>query len=78
MPIFEYSCKKCGAAFEMLVAHADTTVSCAACGSRRVEKLFSTFSASVANPAPVPCAAGGCPSTGMAGTGCSGGGCPFS
>lgn len=78
MPIFEYKCKKCGTVFERLVARTESQVTCDRCGSMRVEKLFSTFSANVASMKPNPCSEGGCPSTGMAGTGCSGGGCPFS
>lgn len=73
MPIFEYQCKKCGTAFEALVATADAKAPCSACGSKQVVKQLSTFSASVAAESS-PCADSGC---GRAGTGC-GGGCPIS
>ena len=78
MPIFEYKCGKCGVVFEALLPKADHRVSCAECGSKRVEKQFSTFSARVTAGSAVPCSTGGCPTSGMAGTGCSGGGCPYS
>lgn len=78
MPIYEYKCRTCGATFEKLVSTATTAITCEQCGSRQVEKQFSTFSASVASSSPAPCSTGGCPTDGMAGTGCSGGGCPYS
>lgn len=78
MPIFEYKCGKCGTVFERLVSGTGDGVTCEACGSRQVEKLFSSFSTFAAPSARTPCSGGGCPTTGMAGTGCSGGGCPFS
>jgi hypothetical protein len=61
-----------------LLPHADRQVSCAECGSPRVEKQLSTFSARVAVSSAAPCSSGDCPTSGMAGTGCSGGGCPIS
>ncbi len=78
MPIFEYKCCKCGVAFERLVPNADTKVTCEHCGSKQVEKQFSTFSANLSSSKQNPCASGGCPADGLAGTGCSSGGCPFS
>jgi len=48
MPIYEYSCDECGEKFEVLVQTPDAAVSCPACSSGKVEKLFSTFSARVA------------------------------
>lgn len=44
MPIFEYSCSKCGKHFEELV-RAGTIVACPECGSKRVDKELSVFSA---------------------------------
>ncbi|MBN2683893.1 MAG: zinc ribbon domain-containing protein [Pontiellaceae bacterium] len=75
MPIYEYQCSDCSTAFEQLVSGADRTVMCIKCGSERIEKQFSTFSATTAAQRPAPCSGGSCPSAGMAGTGCSGG-CP--
>lgn len=43
MPIYEYSCKKCGARFERLIpAGKDKEVVCE-CGSVEVTKLISGF-----------------------------------
>ena len=40
MPIYEFSCKACGARFEELVAR-DATAACPECGSAEVERLLS-------------------------------------
>jgi putative FmdB family regulatory protein len=40
MPIYEYSCRNCGAAFETLVRSGDI-VTCPHCGSSSLDKLFS-------------------------------------
>jgi len=47
MPIYEYRCKKCGEKFEKLVRFSTSTseIECPKCGSQRVEKLISAFSA---------------------------------
>ena len=42
MPIFEYTCGKCGKEFEMLV-FGGRKVTCSACGSEDVKKKFSVF-----------------------------------
>lgn len=42
MPIYEYECKKCAEAFEILV-FGNKDVSCPKCGSNEVKKKFSTF-----------------------------------
>ncbi len=73
MPIYEYQCRECSAAFEQLVSSTDSKVTCVECGSERIEKQFSTFSATTAPHRPVPCSGGSCPNAGRAGTGCSGG-----
>lgn len=44
MPIYEYRCQECGEVTEALVpmgAKADVT--CCRCGSKKVERKFSTF-----------------------------------
>lgn len=49
MPMFEFSCKKCGHQFEDLVTLAELEageVECPACGSKKVERGFSTFATS--------------------------------
>jgi len=44
MPIYEYSCKKCGRQFERLVAAGgDKDVVCDKCGSADVQKMVSCF-----------------------------------
>lgn len=40
MPIYEYDCRKCGAAFEVLVRKGKTAA-CPACGSADLERRFS-------------------------------------
>lgn len=44
MPLYEYSCKKCGQRFECLVTVGkEKGVVCAECGSGDVQKLISGF-----------------------------------
>ncbi|HEX7616522.1 MAG TPA: zinc ribbon domain-containing protein [Thermoanaerobaculia bacterium] len=59
MPLYEFTCRKCGATFEELVAASLDTlgVTCPECGSEKVEKLVSRF-------------ASGSPSTGDGGGSC--------
>jgi putative FmdB family regulatory protein len=46
MPIFEYRCSECGAKFEELVfGRGQHSTACKSCGSREVNRLFSTFAA---------------------------------
>ena len=40
MPIYEYDCRKCGAAFEMLVRNGKVPA-CTACGSGELDRRFS-------------------------------------
>jgi len=40
MPIFEYSCRECGDAFELLI-RGDERAVCPSCESQKVEKQFS-------------------------------------
>ena len=49
MPIFEYTCHKCGHSFEKLVLkqNGEKPV-CPKCGSRRIEQEFSAFATSAA------------------------------
>jgi len=41
MPIYEYTCCKCGATFECLVFGSQETVCCAECGSPEVSRMMS-------------------------------------
>jgi len=45
MPLYEYQCERCNATFEVLLRGAEQRVKCEKCGSRRVKKLLSAFSA---------------------------------
>ncbi len=45
MPIYEYECTKCGEKFELIVSNVSKRVSCEKCGSLKVKKLMSGFSA---------------------------------
>ncbi|OHB65803.1 MAG: hypothetical protein A2Y76_06270 [Planctomycetes bacterium RBG_13_60_9] len=46
MPLFEYKCKKCGQKTEFLERGSNPNRHvCPRCGSRDLQKLFSTFSA---------------------------------
>ena len=77
MPLFEFVCLSCGEVSELLVT-GTRKPACPQCGSRKLDKQLSTFSARVAAPSgslPAPCATGSCPSRGC---GCAGGGCPHS
>ena len=42
MPIFEYSCKRCGKEFEALVLATTGVPTCPACQSTELEKLISS------------------------------------
>ncbi|MGB5892140.1 MAG: zinc ribbon domain-containing protein [Thermoanaerobaculia bacterium] len=48
MPLYEYRCLNCKAAFEVLQNLGKTTegLICPECGDKKVEKQFSTFAAS--------------------------------
>jgi putative FmdB family regulatory protein len=44
VPIYEYSCKDCAERFEELVStSAAEKVACPSCGSRQVDRVYSTF-----------------------------------
>lgn len=46
MPLYEFTCKKCGHNFEELVSLSDLSegkVKCPACSSKRIERGFSSF-----------------------------------
>ena len=69
MPIYEYSCRKCGHPFETLVLSSREVVACPQCSSERVEKRFSVFgvgasAGSAASSGDLP--SGGCPPAGCA------------
>lgn len=75
MPLFEYICKACGAQVELLVTGNQKPV-CPKCGSKKLEKQFSTFSAKSSGAdtfAPSSCSTGACPASNS----CASGTCPF-
>jgi putative FmdB family regulatory protein len=44
MPIFEYTCKKCGKVFEKLVLGRNGgKIICPKCGSKKTGQIFSSF-----------------------------------
>jgi putative FmdB family regulatory protein len=45
MPIYNFSCQKCGKSFDLLVGvtKEETEIKCPHCGSREVKKNLSTF-----------------------------------
>jgi putative FmdB family regulatory protein len=67
MPVYEYACSKCKAAFEVLVRKENQKVSCATCGSAKVVRKYSVFGMNL----------GAAPEKGMSGPlcGCGMGGC---
>ncbi len=64
MPIFEYECAKCKHVTSFLEkAGAEGPHACEKCGSKKTEKLFSSFSPmNAAPPAPEPAGCAQCPS----------------
>jgi putative FmdB family regulatory protein len=68
MPIYEYSCRECGAEFEKLIA-GPATVACPSCQSERVMRLMSLVG--VKSGGRLASSA----SSAMQGGGCCGGGC---
>lgn len=46
MPIFEYTCADCGAAFEKIVPRHDSETECTHCQSRNIERQLSVFAVS--------------------------------
>jgi len=44
MPIYEFICRKCKKHFESLVSIGkEKSVSCTSCGSKDIQKIFSSF-----------------------------------
>ncbi len=67
MPIYEYSCSRCGREFERYVSAAGTAVACPHCGNAKVMRRLSVVS--VKTGGSVTSSAGS-----MGGGGCCGGG----
>ncbi len=76
MPLFLYTCKKCGTSSEILVRSDKEKPECPECGSRQMEKQLSLFAAVSGSSTPeLPCAGGACSLP--YGGGCPGGSCPL-
>jgi putative FmdB family regulatory protein len=61
MPVYEYSCDKCGKTTETLrrMNEADDPITCEHCGSRRTKRAHSVFSAQAGTSSPAM-PVGGC------------------
>jgi putative FmdB family regulatory protein len=73
MPLYEYQCTDCGAAFELLVRSSDKPA-CPNCGSERLDKQLSVPAAPVAGGSGLPMADrswGGCGKPGCGPGGCA-------
>ncbi|MBM4143540.1 MAG: zinc ribbon domain-containing protein [Lentisphaerae bacterium] len=79
MPIYEYTCRKCGERFEYLARRLNEAAPrCPGCGASRPVKELSVFSAGESRKGgSLPCAGGACPAPAAAGGGCAGGCCPL-
>jgi putative FmdB family regulatory protein len=69
MPLYEYTCRDCGAKFEVLQRMgADSTgVACPKCGGQQIAKQLSTFASTIAGGgSAMPC---GAPSASACGSG---------
>ncbi len=70
MPIYEFHCEKCGKDSEILVRSSDWSgTACPECGSKRLEKKFSTFASSVSGQESMPACTSNPSSCGRCGTG---------
>ena len=69
MPIYTYKCKKCHEKFERLegVVSEEEALKCSKCGSKDVQKVFSTFSVGKSSRS--------CDMNAPACSGCPGGAC---
>ena len=68
MPLYEFSCAKCGTEFEELVRsskpEAIAEVACPTCGSHKVKKKVSTFASSVTGGSSTAASAANCAPSG--------------
>lgn len=73
MPIYEYTCGKCGSEFELLIRSDGERPACPSCGTAKVEKRFSVPAAHTGSRQSLPVCesppSGGCgrPECGMGG-----------
>lgn len=57
MPLYEYTCRDCNAAIELLIRGAEKPV-CSQCGSESLEKMLSVPAAHTAGGSSLPVAGG--------------------
>ena len=75
MPIYEYVCRDCEAAFEKMVTMAQAdSVECQSCGSEETDRKFSVFGVASSQKT-TACGAGDMPMPPCASAGGPGGGC---
>lgn len=62
MPLYEYTCRDCGAKVEVLqrMGEGPEALSCPDCGARKLEKQFSTFASTTSSGAGRATASAGC------------------
>ena len=78
MPIYEYSCRKCGHEFEVLIRkESDLPGKCVKCGAPMPVKGLSAFAVSAKDPTS-GCETCPSASSSLAGGQCASGKCPFS
>ncbi len=65
MPIFEFTCLKCGVDFEILFRNRNEkmAVACLQCGSKKVERQMSTFAGKIGNTSAGDAGCGSCAAT---------------
>jgi putative FmdB family regulatory protein len=79
MPIYEYDCRGCGHAFELLVSNGGKRAKCPQCNSTKLKRRFSVFAAHQGSSGAVSCAGGVCPAASRGGASpCASGHCPLS
>lgn len=75
MPIYEYVCSDCRAAFEKLVRRWGEKVSCPSCSSAAVDKQISTFAVAASSSGPQAFEGCGRDDGGCGASACGGGAC---
>ncbi len=73
MPIYEYVCQDCNHACELLVKSSGSKPACPECGSKKLDRQFSTFAAHGGSSGKPACENGACPNINA----CPGGACPM-
>jgi putative FmdB family regulatory protein len=81
MPLYEYQCTACQAAFELLIRRPDESalgkITCPHCNSKKVEKQLSVTAAPSISSSSLPVCGSPLPSGGCGLPQCGTGGCQF-